>query len=90
MASSTRSTCAVSVATTTASAPQIATCGMPAAIDPQTMAAKNNAPLSGLSWNITCPMPRRLLSMKRRADDDAQSDSQPDRYFFTGNLQRRS
>ena len=46
------------------------------------MAEKNSAPLSGLSWNITCPMPRRLVSMNRRADDDARTDTQPDKYAF--------
>ena len=54
---------------TSASSPPIATCGMPAANEPQPMATKNSSPESGLSWNITCPMPRRLKSTKRSTLD---------------------
>ncbi len=48
---------------------------MPEATEPQPIATKNSSPDSGLSWNITCPMPRRLRSTKRRVLDASQQRS---------------
>ena|SRR5271165_1387388 len=42
---------------------------------PNAIAASNGSPVKGLSWNITCPTPHRLMSTKRRMGEDAQSAS---------------
>ena len=43
------------------------TAGVPAVRAPHRMARRKRTPVSGLSWKITCPAPRRLTSTKRTA-----------------------
>jgi hypothetical protein len=67
---------AVSVDTIKPSSPPKNTAGTPATHEPQAMAARNSAPVSGWFWNITCPVPRSSRSTKRSAPERVQRASQ--------------
>ena len=50
----------------TAMTPQKKTARAPAAGAPHAMVTRSSRPVSGSSWGMTCPTPRRVTSRKRR------------------------
>ena len=73
-------------AETSPSRPPINTSGAPPATEPQAIAARNSAPVTGLFWNMTWPVPRRLTSTKRKAPEAAHHRCHVSRNPFTVHL----